>query len=178
MVLDVLEPIPLILEGSMSVDERVALSETAESSGGAVLDDKTDRLVASDFLATTSQTVLDQIICRFIDATCNEALKTVACGSCARESRIDECEEIQLNDIPNKHHLIPHVPHPAHELVNGLLFYAPALGSANETVGLCNACRNQLKKDVRPSLSLSNGLWIGDIPRQLQNLTLPERLFC
>ena len=41
---------------------------------------------------------------------------------------------------------------------------------------LCHECRNQLKAGVRPRLSLSNGMWIGEVPRQLQNLTLPERL--
>ena len=30
--------------------------------------------------------------------------------------------------------------------------------------------------DCRPQLSLSNGMWLGDIPAQLDNLTLPERL--
>jgi len=135
-----------------------------------------ERLFASDFLTSPSQEKLDDIISRFIDATGNKALRSVACGSCAREMNMHECDKIPLEDIPNRHHLIPHMIHPAHNLIDGLLIYAPALGNLKATVYLCNECRNQLKNDKRPRLSLSNGMWIGDIPSQLKNLTLPERL--
>ena len=135
-----------------------------------------EQLVASEFLTSPSQSTLDDIISRFIDATGNAALETVACGSCAREMNKDECKEIPLKDIPKKHHLLPHALHPAHELVNGLLIYAPALGTSKETMYLCDECRNQLEKDVQLRLSLSNGMWVGDVPRELQNLTLPEQL--
>lgn len=135
-----------------------------------------ERLVASDFLASPSQEELDAIVSRFIDATGNKALKNVACGSCAREMNIVECNEIPLEDIPNKHHLIPHTTHPAHKLLNGLLIYTPALGTSKATVYLCNECQNQLKNNKQPRLSLSNDMWIGNVPPQLENLTLPERL--
>ena len=36
--------------------------------------------------------------------------------------------------------------------------------------------RYEPKRPLSPRLSLSNDMWIGDIPPQLQNLTLPERL--
>lgn len=127
-------------------------------------------------MASPSQEKLDDIISRFIDSTGNKALKIVACGSCAREMNIHECDKILLDDIPNKHHLIPHTTHPAHNLVNGLLIHAPGLVNSKPTIYLCYECLHQLKIDKRPSLSLSNGMWIGDVPPQLQNLTLPERL--
>lgn len=135
-----------------------------------------ERLLTSDFLTSPSQDKLDGIVSRFIDATGNLALRIVACGSCTREMNIDECDEILLKDIPNKHHLIPHTTHPAHNLIHGLLIHAPGLGNLKPTVYLCNECRSQLKNDKRPQLSLSNDMWIGDIPPQLENLTLPERL--
>ena len=127
--------------------------ETFTSSGnngytGVVFDDKTERLVASGFLATTSQTTLDDIISRFIVATSNNSLKIAACGSCARQISADQIEEILLEDIPYQHHLIPHTPHVAHELVNGLLLYPPALGVAKNSMNLCNECRNQLRKNL------------------------------
>lgn len=144
--------------------------------GEALPRNGTESLIESGFLATTSETVLNQIISTFIDATSNEALKIVICGSCARETCTEDSKEILLEDIPNKHQLIPHIPHAAHRLVDGLLIHASALVSSKETMNLCNGCRNQLKKNLRPPLSLSNGMWVGDIPRELQNLTLPERL--
>ena len=135
-----------------------------------------ERVFASNFVTSPSQETLNSIVSDFIDATGNEALKVVACGSCARETNMNDCEEVLLKDIPNKHQLVPHTAHPAHELVDGLLIYPPALSVSKKTVYLCNECRNQLKKNIRPRLSLSNSMWIGDTPRELQGLTLPERL--
>ncbi len=152
------------------------LAREFEAPSDAAPVDITERLLASEFLNTPSQETLNNIISDFIDATGNKALKTVPCGSCAREMNADESNEISLKDIPNSHLLIPHTEHPAHELVHGLLIYAPALGPTKKTVHICNECRNQLKKNVRPRLSLSNEMWIGDVPQQLKNLTLPERL--
>jgi len=142
----------------------------------AAVNDIAERLVASQFMDSPSQETLNKIISDFIDATGNQALKTVACGSCAREMNMDECTETLLKDIPNRHLLIPHTPHPAHELVDSLLIYAPGLGASKEAIHLCNECRNQLKKNTWPRLSLSNDMWIGEVPRELTNLTLPERL--
>ena len=172
---DVDETKSVIEEGSETAAERLNPSESMDI-GEALPRNGTESLIKSGFLATTSETVLNQIISTFIDATSNEALKIVICGSCARETCTEDSEEILLEDIPNKHQLIPHIPHAAHRLVDGLLIHASALVSSKETMNLCNGCRNQLKKNLRPPLSLSNGMWVGDIPRELQNLTLPERL--
>lgn len=160
---------PNAVSNDMEVDEVMGFPNTAA-------DDTTEQLLASEFIVSPSQETLNGIISDFIDATSNKALKILACGSCARETNINECNEMLMKEIPNKHLLIPHTAHAAHELVDGLLIYAPALGVSKQTVYICNECRNQLKKNVRPRLSLSNDMWIGDIPRELQNLTLPERL--
>ena len=164
MVVDDLEvAIPLVV-GSTLDTGGFSASRPFPASSGTGLDDRTEQLVASGFLATTSQSVLDGIVSQFIDATSNAALKTVVCGSCARETTIDECQEILLKDIPNKHLLMPHVPHVAHELVDGLLLYRTVNGLANGLIYLCDGCRGQLKKNLRPSFSLGNGMWVGDVP--------------
>ena len=41
---------------------------------------------------------------------------------------------------------------------------------------ICDTCRYTLNKGKRPLNSLANGLWIGEIPVQLQNLTFAERI--
>jgi len=158
---------PNVASNDMEVDEIMGFSSAAP-------DDTTEQLLASEFIISPSQETLNGIVSDFIDATSNNALKTLACGSCARETNINECDEMPIKNIPNKHPLIPHTAHAAHELVDGLLIYAPALGVSKKTVYICNECRNQLKRDVRSRLSLSNDMWIGDTPRELQNLTLPE----
>jgi len=115
-------------------------------------------------MESLSQETLNNIISNFIDTTGNKVLRMVACGSCVREMNMDKCDEIAIKDIPNKHHLIPHTTPAAHELIDSLLIYAPALGATKETIYLCNDCRNQLKKDLQLCLSLSDNMWIGDVP--------------
>ncbi len=39
---------------------------------------------------------------------------------------------------------------------------------------LCNKCHNYLLMNKMPSLSLNNLMWIGDVPKDLQGLTLAE----
>jgi hypothetical protein len=40
----------------------------------------------------------------------------------------------------------------------------------------CPACVESLDKKHMPTLALANGLWIGDIPGELQDLTYAEQL--
>ncbi|CAF5018069.1 unnamed protein product, partial [Rotaria magnacalcarata] len=47
------------------------------------------------------------------------------------------------------------------------------LDTAN--VQLCNKCHEDLSCSKLPALSLSNLMWIGDVPQELQDLTLPEQ---
>ncbi|KAF8185392.1 hypothetical protein BJ912DRAFT_828050, partial [Pholiota molesta] len=41
---------------------------------------------------------------------------------------------------------------------------------------ICNECRVQLKNNRLPKFALANGMWIGEVPPELSNLTLPERM--
>ncbi|KZT18000.1 hypothetical protein NEOLEDRAFT_1081404, partial [Neolentinus lepideus HHB14362 ss-1] len=41
---------------------------------------------------------------------------------------------------------------------------------------ICPKCAQSLDKNKPPELALANGLWIGDMPTELQNLTLAEQL--
>jgi hypothetical protein len=43
-------------------------------------------------------------------------------------------------------------------------------------VEICASCHRYLSHDSRPPHSLANDLWVGDIPPELQDLHLPERL--
>ena len=42
--------------------------------------------------------------------------------------------------------------------------------------GVCPICVESLDKNKMPTLALANGLWIGEIPDELQNLTYAEQL--
>ena len=51
-----------------------------------------------------------------------------------------------LNDIPNKNHLIPIQPHPAHELHDGILLQPQGVveNSAGVQVNICQDCLKEL----------------------------------
>ncbi|KAH9001655.1 hypothetical protein EDB92DRAFT_1788433 [Lactarius akahatsu] len=41
---------------------------------------------------------------------------------------------------------------------------------------ICQSCASDLRRDKKPLLSLANEMWVGDVPLELQVLTLPERI--
>jgi hypothetical protein len=41
---------------------------------------------------------------------------------------------------------------------------------------MCHDCMNALEQHMIPKISLANNLWIGDVPHQLEGLTIPEQL--
>ncbi|KAH6888905.1 hypothetical protein BKA70DRAFT_1041779, partial [Coprinopsis sp. MPI-PUGE-AT-0042] len=41
---------------------------------------------------------------------------------------------------------------------------------------VCSSCVRQLKKSRIPRLALANGLWLGEVPNELSNLTFDEKL--
>lgn len=61
------------------------------------------------------------------------------------------------------------------------LFYRKGIkwGDSNKIdektmVTICGVCLRDLKKNVIPRYSAGNKMWIGDIPKELTNLTIPE----
>ena len=120
----------------------------------------------------------------FYKATSNQAVKFVTCAVCAREVGVEEhnVRIVPLTEIPNSHRLIPHCPHPAHELSNGILLESDGFAcktDGQQSVNICGSCYSDLEStsiDNPPALSLANNMWVGPVPWQLQILTLPESL--
>jgi len=54
-----------------------------------------------------------------------------------------------------------------------MLLHQSSIDSANNA-DICNKCKRSLDADRIPKHALANNLWIGDVPRELQDLTLPE----
>jgi hypothetical protein len=82
-------------------------------------------------------------------------------------------DQVVVEDIPNRNLLRPVVPHMSHELTDGMLL-AGGTQQLDDQVYLCHECSGRLTATQRPKLSLANGMWIGSIPAELQDLTLPE----
>lgn len=118
----------------------------------------------------------------FHKATMAASLTTSICAVCACKCRpLDEKVNLyDLKDLPNSHHLKPWLPHPHHNLHDGMLLEGTGVEqtSVQIKVTCCQSCFDNLKKkkDLPPRFTLSNNLWIGPIPWVLQVLTLPEQL--
>jgi len=138
----------------------------------------------SKFLELPNDSELKNCYREFYTATSNAAVEMVVCGVCAREiGMIDGGVSVKaLAEIPNSHRLVPKNSHPAHDLFNGRLLEPRGMERdqmGRTLVKVCRDCLNDLKRrgsNKPPTFSLSNNLWIGRIPWQLDVLTFPEQL--
>jgi hypothetical protein len=96
---------------------------------------------------------------------------------------VKECpvQAVKLSDLPGSQRLVPHEPHPQHDLYEGKLLQPEGVSTNdfNETiVNVCRDCNNDLrrKSDKPPRLSLANNLWVGKIPWQLLTMTQAEQM--
>ena len=92
------------------------------------------------------------------------------------------CPEKPSIQVPNSHRLKPEVPHPAHELWEGMLLAPKGVymdGLSKKTmVNICSPCQGELRLPSAspPTFSLANRLWIGPIPTEIKSLTFVEQL--
>lgn len=114
----------------------------------------------------------------FIERTSNAALQLEVCVCCARELGASDGQSQRLCTVPNIDLLVPFSPHPAHRLLDGrLLVLEKISGEGDAAEGwFCSECLASLAARRLPPLSLSNGMWIGDVPEELSQLSIPEQL--
>ena len=134
-------------------------------------------LLESSFMRAPTEETIQKSLCNFIDHTGNHAVSTCICIVCARE-----CDQINwptmriaVQDIPHRSRLSPYSPYPKHYILHGMLLHQGSIDLAGKT-DICDECKRSLDADRVPKHALANNLWIGDIPRELQDLTLPERI--
>lgn len=132
----------------------------------------------------------DRCMKDFIKATGDDAVKRSVCVVCARELWYNEGRERSL-DPSHAKALAPketHEPY-AKDSIDGMLLLKSRVKMAHEgckdskaakkascTGWTCDLCWSYISKGSKPPLSLSNGMWIGDIPEELQDLTFTEEL--
>lgn len=150
------------------VQETRAFNEVPES--------RVEQIIESCFLRAPSTETLTARLCNFIDATSKSELDQAVCGSCARIRFMRQLKQLCCQNIPHKELLKPIAPHPAHVLHDGLLLQPESITTDGQIVFLCDECLTCLKRKHRPQFSLGNNMWVGDVPFELQNLTLPERM--
>lgn len=114
----------------------------------------------------------------FLARTSDEALRVEVCVSCAREMEAKQGTEWQICNIPNRQLLKSKYPHDKHVTHNGLLLVEGHVKGHGESAKawFCVQCTNALTANRLPPLALANRMWIGEVPKELSDLTLPEQL--
>ena len=132
-----------------------------------------------EFLHVATPEEIAQCHADFIEATSNAALATEVCVVCARECPAADTTACSMDDLPNGH-LLENQTLPAdcrryrgHVL---LVERLTRVASGTMVGRVCNECLTALEVGKSPKYALGNGLWIGDIPQELRDLTLPEQL--
>jgi len=122
-----------------------------------------------------SADLCQKIISDFCADTSTEAFEEAGCAVCGKLTPISEMEE--LSEVENISLLkVDGVTRkarskstdPVKELRGPIL--APGCNK------VCHICVESLEKGNIPTLALANGLWVGEIPDELQNLTYAEQL--
>ncbi len=131
------------------------------------------------FLQPMSDHCCQDCLSKFIDATGNKVTLISVYAVCAGTFHSEETCAITVSDLQKKNKLSPMNPHPAHILTDGMLLHRDH-GSihtddhGNSLANVCDPCSSALLRNQTPQLSLANDMWIGDIPLELQILTLSE----
>lgn len=130
------------------------------------------------FLKPVQEHVRQHCISQYLTRTGSAATELQTCMICAGEFFASELEVIAVDEIPHQELLSPAFPHHTQRLFSGMLLYNDAVHLQDSTLQgqACSKCMSMLRGCKRPPLSLSNGLWIGDIPAELSALTIPECL--
>lgn len=128
------------------------------------------------FMVAPDQSIIDTLVAEFIDTTGNDAMKHYPCCSCARDMPRSSITAMKIDDLPNGFVLYPTTPHNSHVLTGGKLLYHRGVFPDKANAYVCSYCLSYMIRKEKPPLSLANDMWIGEVPYQLSNLTLPERL--
>jgi hypothetical protein len=115
----------------------------------------------------------------FRKRTSNAGLATGVCVICVREMERAQGQKHVLSEIPNtRSHLVAHPTHPVHDTWDGLLIlHEHVEGEGHRASGwVCHNCMAALSRDRLPKFALANEMWIGQVPHELDILTIPEQI--
>jgi len=89
-----------------------------------------------------------------------------------------ETMSMQVQDIPNRHLLVPVKLHSAQKLTFGMLLEINVIEERDGILQghICHDCLRSMMVNNLPPLSLANNMWVGEIPEELSRLNLVERV--
>lgn len=129
-----------------------------------------------------SKQELASFIRAWTDNITPEILREVVCAVCAQIvnnrnvelARIDSrwFDHLSVSAIAaTKRPFPPTVTFPGERIL-----CAAGYDPSKDAYNVCHSCRDLLCSRKVPRLSLANGMWVGDVPEELQHLTLVEKL--
>ena len=113
----------------------------------------------------------------FYDATSNAALSMMVCPVCACKKNSTEGEHTFILSEPSTMEILFNA-YDAGNGDNSKFIMRDLLRNDEGTIScwMCSECMKALERQTLPKLALANNLWIGDIPFELSDLTIPEQL--
>ena len=162
----------------------IEMQEAQDSAKGKRVFDENFGALSFDGVSTFPQAPGDEDIRRseseFRSKFTNQRLAVVECGVCGRETAQEESCIRRLSSFEQSL-LVPLHPHPGMVLFDHRLVHIPGIvslstTSADLTIHVCSDCDHDLVKEKQPHYSLARGCWVGDVPKELQELTYAEEL--
>lgn len=130
------------------------------------------------FISPTRQRS-DQLSARYAGRFDDKHLEEKTCFICGGRYPEAEVSFFKVTDRDHGSLLSPQSPHSEHELHCGMLLHLGAIhdfGMWDASGDACKRCCSRLADGETPPLALANGMWVGELPPQLADLGIIERL--
>ncbi|THU83628.1 hypothetical protein K435DRAFT_689192, partial [Dendrothele bispora CBS 962.96] len=107
------------------------------------------------------------------DSSCVEEVGCAVCGQLKPRADMN-----QLKTMKNYLHVLtqPGVTRKQRKYESDIITDIPGPVLDPSCDQVCSTCRKSLREGNIPRISLANGLWLGEVPPELQNLNFMERL--
>ena len=118
-----------------------------------------------------------KIVNNFVERTSFQNLEEYGCAVCGKLTSIAQLRLLQ--DVEAKHLeclIVPEVTRVERSWRKDPVTSIPGPVLDTSCQHICIKCHDSVKNGKIPQLALANGLWVGDIPSQLQNLSWTEQL--
>lgn len=133
---------------------------------------------SSEYLLAPGTVDVENALNTFEAKLKKDHLCQTTCCICARMLLRSDTVPLKLDAAEFIHILTPSKTHVAHRLRRGMLLHnnSDMIDGGREVNGFaCLKCNSSLSSGLTPPMALSNAMWVGDIPPELQNLSLAER---
>jgi len=123
-----------------------------------------------------TQAKVERIVRNFCAGTSPEAFQETGCAVCGRLVLLTDIHSIESVKDNLQCLIAAGVTSVERQCVGdeNTELEGPVLDS--KCKGVCTSCKGDLSKGKRPLFALANGLWLGEVPTQLKNLTFAEQM--